>query len=67
MKICVMCAVATTGDRGGELLGIVVGRTLDECRQKASRKWTWYPGDYSRRYFAGLPKVTTRWMTLPGP
>ena len=64
-KVCVMTAVTDSGDGHHEFLGVVVGATLEGCRQKARRKWKWYGlDDPMDRYYCGHPRVTTRWMNV---
>lgn len=65
MRICIM--TAQTGNENGhpEFLGLVIGMTLEECKRKALRKWNWYGSiDAETKYYAGYPRVTTRWMRV---
>ena len=68
MKICVMTAQTDSGKGTPEFLGLVIGQTVEECKRKARRKWYWYGStDAETNYYAGHPRVTTRWMEAGTP
>ena len=65
MKVCVMKGQRFVLGIGYTVLGIVIGRTLEEAKRKARKKWSWYDSkDPKVRYYAGYPETRTNWMNL---
>ena len=67
MQLYILTAETNSGNGYPAFLGFVVGRTLEEAKQKARKKWHWYESTNDMTlYYAGYPEVTTHRRTVKG-